>query len=76
MTLSRLKSLASILDVNLISLIGDDIAYFQHNFSQQGSQSATQMVFNQGSDDTKSLYERCIQQLNDEIHFLRSQIIK
>ena len=76
MTLSRLKSLASILGVNLISLIGDDSAYFQHNFSQQGGQAATQMVFNQGSDDTKSLYERYIQQLNDEIHFLRSQIIK
>lgn len=76
MTLARLKTLASILDVSIISLIGEDNAYFQHNFNQQGGQAATQMVFHQSSDDLKSLYERHIQQLKEEIKFLRTQITK
>jgi transcriptional regulator with XRE-family HTH domain len=76
MTLARLKSLASILDVSLISLIGEDSAYFQNNFNQQGGQAATQMVFHRDADDTKSLYERYIHQLKEEVDFLRSQLKK
>jgi transcriptional regulator with XRE-family HTH domain len=76
MTLARLKSLAAILDCTLISLIGEDSAYFQHNFNQQGGQAATQMVFNHDTDDTKSLYERYIHQLKEDVDFLRSQLKK
>jgi transcriptional regulator with XRE-family HTH domain len=74
MTLARLKNLASILEVSLLSLIGEDEAYLQHNFNQQGGQAATKMVFNQQSTDANLLYERIIQELKDEIVFLRNKV--
>jgi transcriptional regulator with XRE-family HTH domain len=76
MTLARLKNLAIILDVSLISLIGEDNVFLQHNFNQQGGQAATQMVFNQENENTKSLYERYIQQLINELDLLKKLMKK
>jgi transcriptional regulator with XRE-family HTH domain len=70
-TLARLKQLAEILDVSLIELIGEESAFFQQNYNQQGGQAATQMVFHQDSLDVKAIYESYINQLKDEINFLR-----
>jgi transcriptional regulator with XRE-family HTH domain len=72
MTLARLKSLAHVLDVSLMSLICEDNAYIQHNFNQQGGQAATQMVFHTEKDNASQVYEKYIHQLKDEITFLRS----
>lgn len=71
MTLSRLKALAHVLDVTLISLICEENAYIQHNFNQQGGQAATQMVFHTEQDEKTKVYEDYIQELKGEISFLR-----
>jgi transcriptional regulator with XRE-family HTH domain len=74
MTLGRLKKLAGVFDVSILTLIGEDNPYYQSNFNQQGGQAATQMVFHQESMDTNTLYERLIEQLKQEISFLRSNL--
>jgi transcriptional regulator with XRE-family HTH domain len=75
-TLARLKQLAKILDISLIELIGEESAYFQQNYHQQGGQAATQMVFHQDSTENNTLYEKYISQLKEEILFLRNIIDK
>jgi transcriptional regulator with XRE-family HTH domain len=75
-TLARLKQLAEILDVSLIELIGEESAFFQQNYNQQGGQAATQMVFHREDTDVKSVYENYINQLKDEIKFLRDILEK
>jgi transcriptional regulator with XRE-family HTH domain len=76
MTLDRLNHLADILGVKLLALLGEENAYLQNNFNQQGGQSATKMVFNQQNNEVNSLYERMIQELKDEVAFLRNNLIK
>jgi transcriptional regulator with XRE-family HTH domain len=72
MTLSRLKDLSIILDVNLVTLIGEDNIMIQQNYNQKGGQAATQMVFSQ-SELEKDLYERIITELKEEISYLRKK---
>jgi len=72
MTLSRLKDLSVVLDVNLVTLIGEDNVMVQQNYNQKGGQAATQMVFSQ-SEIERDLYERMIAELKEEISFLRKQ---
>jgi transcriptional regulator with XRE-family HTH domain len=71
MSLKRLRDLSKILGVELITILDEDNAYIQHNFNQKGGQAATKMVFNQASQETSNLYERLINQLKDEVEFLR-----
>ena len=72
MTLKRLKELSIILDVQLITLLGEDNIYLQQNYNQHGGQAATQMVFSTVTNDEKDLYERLINQLKEENLFLRN----
>jgi transcriptional regulator with XRE-family HTH domain len=74
-TLKRLKLLSKILDVNLITLLGEDNTYLQQNYNQSGSngQFANKMEF-YPSDNEKDLYERLINQLKEEIIFLKENI--
>lgn len=69
-TLKRLKELSIVLQVNLVTLIGEDDTYVQQNFHQQGGHAATQMNVTP-SHYEKEIYERLISELKDEIIFLR-----
>ena len=73
MTLARLKDLCQILDVNLVTLLGEENVLVQQNYNQKGGQAATQMLFSK-SELEKELYERIIAQQKDEIAFLRGKI--
>ena len=73
-TLKRLKDLCKILEVNLVTLIGEDNVFVQQNYNQAGGKAATQMIFNSETDNEKELYERLIVTLKDEISYLRSRL--
>lgn len=49
MTLSRLRDLAKILDVSLLTLIGEENMYFNQNNNEQGVSAATKLVLNQAN---------------------------
>ncbi len=70
-TLSRLREIAVILQVPLVTLLGEDEVNLQQNFNQAGGNAAT--IFkniSSGSD----VYERWIAELKEEVKFLRSCI--
>lgn len=73
MTLTRLRDLSKILDLELITLLGEENIYLQQNYNQKGGQAATKIVFNGSGDLNKDLYERLISELKDEILFLRNK---
>jgi transcriptional regulator with XRE-family HTH domain len=72
-TLKRLKEIAVILKVPLITLLGEDEVAFQQNFNQAGGNAGTK---------SKNIYtnadvlERLVAELKDEINFLRSALLK
>jgi transcriptional regulator with XRE-family HTH domain len=72
MSLKRLKDLCKVLDVNLVTLLGEENIYVQQNYNQQGGQASTNMTVNNSSELEKELYERIINQLKEEITFLKS----
>jgi transcriptional regulator with XRE-family HTH domain len=74
MSLKRLRELCKILDVELITLLGEENVMVQQNYNQQGGQAATNMVFQGLSENEKSLYERFIAELKHEISFLRTKL--
>ena len=47
MTLSRLRDLAKILDVSLLTLLGEEDVYLVQNIIQQGGDAASKLVLNQ-----------------------------
>jgi transcriptional regulator with XRE-family HTH domain len=67
-SLKRLKSLAEVLQVPLLALIGEDETYVQTNLNQTGGQAATKMVIHQTTHS-----ESFIQHLQDEIAHLRKE---
>lgn len=69
-TLGRLKELAKILDIDLMTLIGETNSMVQNNSNQQGGQAASSMVINQNSEQ-KYAYQKMIDHLEEEIEFLR-----
>lgn len=73
MTLSRLKDLCKILDVNLVTLLGEDNVLVQQNYNQRGGNAAAQMMISK-SEMEKELYERIIAQQKEEIGFLRGEL--
>lgn len=73
-TLKRLKEVASILQVNIVTLIGEDETYIQQNFNQQGGHAATQM--NVSSNGEKEVYEKLIAEFKEQIEFLKSLLKK
>jgi transcriptional regulator with XRE-family HTH domain len=73
MSLKRLRELCKILDVELITLLGEENLMVQQNYNQQGGQAATSMVFQGLSENEKGLYERFISELKQEISFLRDK---
>jgi transcriptional regulator with XRE-family HTH domain len=73
-TLERLQKLSKILDITILSILGQDGNYLQHNFHQTGGNAATQMTVNQMNNETIQLYERYVSQLKTEIQFLRKSL--
>jgi hypothetical protein len=72
MSLKRLKDLCKVLDVNLVTLLGEDNVYVQQNYNQQGGQASTKMTVNNSSELEKELYERIITQLKEEVTYLKT----
>jgi transcriptional regulator with XRE-family HTH domain len=72
-TLSRLRQISEILQVPLVTLLGEDDTIIQQNFNQVGGNAATQMRV-QESGSEKLVYERLISELRDQIDFLRSKM--
>ncbi len=68
-TLQRLKDIAAILQVNFVTLLGEDDVYIQQNFHQQGGNAATQMNI---STAEKEVYEKFIDELKEQVDFFRS----
>lgn len=69
-TLGRLKEIAGILRVSLVTLLGEDEVYIQQNFQQQGGNAATQMNISPSANE-REVYERMISEMKEEIVFLR-----
>ena len=59
MTLSRLRDLAKILDVSLLTLLGEENMYFMQNINQQGGNAATKLVLKHANipSDQNELYK-------------------
>jgi len=74
MTLKRLKDLCTVLDVDLVTLLGEENIMLQQNYNQQGGQAATKMDFHNQSKNENELYERLISQLKEENAHLKSLV--
>jgi transcriptional regulator with XRE-family HTH domain len=70
-TLKRLKDIALILQVPLVTLLGEDEIIIQQNFNQAGGNAATIFKNIQQSPESNI---RLISELKEEILFLRSLI--
>jgi len=75
-TLKRLRDIAEILGVELITILGIDTDLVQQNFGQKGGNAATQMVNNYTTQEHDELYERLISKLKEEVFFLRNLLDK
>jgi hypothetical protein len=67
--------LAKILDVDLITLIGESSTMVQTNMNQQGGNAASSMIFNQIASDQQAATQKMIEHLEREIEFLRKFIV-
>lgn len=73
--LKRLKEIAQILQVSLITLLGEEDTYILQNFNQSGGNAATQMNVGNSSIE-KEVYDRLVNELKEEIIFLRDLVKK
>lgn len=74
MTLKRLIDLSKILDVSLVTLLGEDNVFIQQNYNQSGGHAATQMVLKSAT-ETIDIYERYIDDLKKQLTILE-EIVK
>ena len=72
-TLQRLKEIAIVLQVPLITLLGEDEVVIQQNFNQAGGNAGTILknIYTNGD-----VLDRLVAELKDEINFLRSALLK
>lgn len=70
-TLIRLREIATVLQVPLVTLLGEDEIIIQQNFHQAGGNAAT--VFKNIVNGTE-VYEKWIHELKEEVHFLRTLV--
>ena len=75
-SLTRLRELSKILEVELTTLIGEEDKYILQNFNQQGGNTQMKMYSYNTSTAEKELYERLIKTKDDEILYLKSTIHK
>jgi transcriptional regulator with XRE-family HTH domain len=74
-TLERLREIAQILQVELITLLGEEDTYILQSFNQSGGNAATQMNITPSAGE-REVYEKLIASLKDEIIFLRELQLK
>ena len=72
-TLQRLRQIASVLQVSLLVLLGEDEIVIQQNFNQAGGNAAT--IFKNFYSSTE-VVDRLISELKEEIQFLRTALLK
>ena len=65
--LSRLREIASILGVDVVTLIGEENAYYQTNLDQHGCNAATKLIIHTSTESDQEL----IKHLKGEIEYLR-----
>lgn len=70
-TLIRLREIATVLQVPLVTLLGEDEIIIQQNFHQAGGNAAT--VFKNIANGTE-VYEKWIHELKEEVQFLRTLV--
>lgn len=69
-TIKRLKEIAKIFDVKIITLLDEDSAYIQQNYNQKGGYAAT--LINMSSNI--EAYDKLIENMKEEIKFLRDLV--
>jgi len=74
-TLERLRQIAQILQVELITLLGEEDTYILQNFNQSGGNAATQMNITPSASE-REIYDKLIVSLKEEIAFLRELQLK
>ncbi len=74
-TLERLRQIAQILQVELITLLGEEDTYILQNFNQSGGNAATQMNITPSVGE-REIYDKLIVSLKEEIAFLRELQLK
>ena len=74
-TLKRLKNIAIILEVELITLLGEEDTFILQNFNQSGGNAATKMNITPSSNEHE-IYNKLIDSLKEEIVFLRELQLK
>ncbi len=72
-TLQRLKQIAAILQVPLVTLLGEDEVVIQQNFNQAGGNAGTILKNIYTSSDA---LDRLVAELKDEILFLRAALLE
>lgn len=70
-TLKRLREIALVLQVPLVTLLGEDEVIIQQNFNQAGGNAAT--IF-KNIQNSQEINERLVSELKEEILFLRSLV--
>lgn len=70
-TVKRLKEIAKIFDVKIVTLLDEESAFIQQNFNQKGGYAATLINMSNNID----AYQKIIDKMQDEINFLR-EIVK
>jgi transcriptional regulator with XRE-family HTH domain len=74
-SLERLREIARVLQVPLVTLIGLDDQYIQQNFHQAGGNAATQMNISPPSSESEA-FKLLIAELKQEVTFLRGLVSK
>jgi transcriptional regulator with XRE-family HTH domain len=74
--LIRLRELATIFQVDLITLLGEEDTFILQNFNQTGGNAATQMNVTSPSSVEHNVYEKLVATLKEEIAFLRELQLK
>jgi len=74
-TLERLRQIAKILQVELITLLGEEDTYILQSFNQSGGNAATQMNITPSASE-REIYDKLIVSLKEEIAFLRELQLK
>lgn len=71
MPLKRLRQLSKVLDVPLLTLLGEDNVFVQQNYNQNGGHAAAQMIVNGLSENERGLFQQIIEEQSKTISMLR-----
>ncbi len=72
-TLQRIREIAAILQVPLVTLLGEDETVIQQNFNQAGGNAGTIL---KNIYTSSEVLDKLVAELKDEINFLRAALLK